>query len=48
MLLLPCDTRMTIIFVIKAAKWWPLWYEYKLNKKNVPVYGVPIIFNPKR
>ena len=31
-----------------AARWWPLWYEYVLDKNNVPVYGARILFGPTR
>ena len=31
-----------------AARWWPLWYEYVLDKINVPVYGARILFGPTR
>ena len=25
------------------ARWWPLWYEYFLNEKNIPVYEARIL-----
>ena len=31
-----------------AARWWPLWYEYGLDKNNVPVYGARILLEPTR
>ena len=31
-----------------AVRWWLLWYEYILDKDNVPVYGVRILFGPTR
>ena len=31
-----------------AARWWQLWYEYVLDKNNVPVYGARILFEPTR
>ena len=26
------------------AQWWPLWYGYNMNKKNIPVYGTQNLF----
>ena len=30
------------------ARWWPLWHEYKNDKNDVPIYGVRMLFGPKR
>ena len=30
------------------ARWWPLWYEYVLDKDDVPVYGARILLGPTR
>ena len=30
------------------SRWRPEWYEYKVDDKNVPVYGGHILFSPKR
>ena len=28
------------------ARWWPLVYEYVMDKKNIPVHGSRILFGP--
>ena len=30
------------------ARWWPEWYEYKLDSSNVSIYGARMLFLPKR
>ena len=30
------------------ARWWPEWHEYQLDSHNIPVYGVCMLFSPKR
>ena len=30
------------------TRWWPLWYDYVLDKDDVPVYGARILFGPTR
>ena len=44
----PGDYHVTFIsrhlddshFCDDTARWWPLWYEYKNDKNNVPIYGL--------
>ena len=31
-----------------AANWWSEWNEYYFNDSNIPVYGVRMLFSPKR
>ena len=30
------------------TRWWPLWYEYVMDEKIIPVYGARILFGPTR
>ena len=30
------------------SRWWPLWYEYVLDKDNIPVYESRILLGPNR
>ena len=30
------------------TRWCPLWCEYKNDRNNVPIYGVRMLFGPKR
>ena len=30
------------------ARWWLLWYEYKKNKNDVPIYSARMLCGPKR
>ena len=32
----------------ETVRWWPLWYEYKNDKNNVPTYDARMLFGPKR
>ena len=31
-----------------TVRWWPLWYEYKNDVDNIPLYGARMLFDPKR
>ena len=31
-----------------AVHWWLEWHEYYLDDSNIPVYGVRMLFSPKR
>ena len=30
------------------SRWWPIWYEYVLDKDNIPVYESRILLGPNR